>query len=336
MIYSFQLTRHPNIHYRAAIQRLSCCELLSMLKSLSIETEIHVETLGGASFLTFESRVLTQDELSWLAGHSSVVFQAAREGNLLLPLPCERMEYMPEDLPEILKYKGKTNPTFTRMMINTALSLTPFARSVPSPVVLDPLCGRGTTLFCALCAGAHGVGIDIDQRDLKEASDFFVRYLKYHRMKHELVSGSDTVLHRSIPRKTFTFAPTKDLFKSQDTRTLTLWQADTSLTGPLMKKKAAHIIVSDLPYGVQHAPQDSHRPEPFHQMLKRVLPSWKDSLCPKGAIALSFNTLTIKAKDVRSLFVEAGFLPVDSPDFRGLAHSVEQAVTRDVVFALVP
>ena len=103
-----------------------------------------------------------------------------------------------------------------------------------------------------------------------------------------------------------------------------------------MKKKAAHIIVSDLPYGVQHAPQDSHRPEPFHQMLKRVLPSWKDSLCPKGAIALSFNTLTIKAKDVRSLFVEAGFLPVDSPDFRDLAHSVEQAVTRDVVFALVP
>ena len=46
--------------------------------------------------------------------------------------------------------------------------------------------------------------------------------------------------------------------------------------------------------------------------------------------------MTLKAEDVRSLFIETGFLPVDSPDFRNLAHPVEQAVTRDVVFALVP
>ena len=77
MVYSFQLWRHPNIHYREAVQRLSRCELLAMLSSLSVETNIQEEYIGSAAFLTFESRPLSLAELAWLRRHSCIVFMAA-------------------------------------------------------------------------------------------------------------------------------------------------------------------------------------------------------------------------------------------------------------------
>ena len=44
---------------------------------------------------------------------------------------------LPEDLPEILKYKGKTGVPFTRFMINTAAALPPCALSANPLTLLD-------------------------------------------------------------------------------------------------------------------------------------------------------------------------------------------------------
>ena len=70
MVYSFQLWRHPNILYRDAVVRLARCELYSMLKSISVEAELQTEELGSATFLSFQCRMLTEPELSFLSGHS--------------------------------------------------------------------------------------------------------------------------------------------------------------------------------------------------------------------------------------------------------------------------
>ena len=51
-------------------------------------------------------------------------------------------------------------------------------------------------------------------------------------------------------------------------------------------------------------------------------------------MALSFNTLTLPASDVRSAVVQAGFRLPEDPHFDHLCHDVEHAVVRDVVFAL--
>ena len=106
MVYSFQLWRHPNIHYREAILRLSVCELFAMLRSLSITAEIQAETLGSASFLTFECRPLSPEELTWLRGHSCVVFMAEKRGSMLFPLAVDPPDAVFAALPEVLKYKG--------------------------------------------------------------------------------------------------------------------------------------------------------------------------------------------------------------------------------------
>ena len=336
MVYSFQLWKHPNIHYREAVQRLGRCELFSMLRCLSVDADIQIEIIGSAPFFTFESRTLSPEELTWLRGHSGIVFMAEKKGGSLLPLSVSPSEALSEELPEVLKYKGKTSPSFTRMMLNTAMSLTPFARHASSAGVLAPLCGKGTGLFCALCSGASAVGIDISGKDLREASDYFRRFLKLHRVSHTSVRHSETAGTLPVPAETVRFSLSKEKGSPDSQRFLTLYEGDTSLAGTLLRKKPAHALIADLPYGVQHAPQSGKKPEPFDRLLSRALPAWKEALRPGGALAVSFNTLTLKTETVRSLLAEAGFLVCDSPVFSGLIHSVEQAVVRDLVFATVP
>ena len=335
MVYSFQLWRHPNIHYREAVLRLGRCELLSMLKSLSVEADIQVEQTGNVSFFTFESRELSPPELAYLAGHSTLTLMAEKQGFFLRPLSVHSADPLPEDLPEILKYKGKTNPAFTRMMLNTGLALTPFVHQ-PQPVtVLDPLCGKGTSLFSALCMGADAVGIDTDRKDLKEASDFFSRYLKNAGMKHSIRSFSTTAASSGIPGTSFTFSCSRENWNAGITQSLTLHAGDSALASSLLRRHRAHLLVADLPYGIQHAPQGSTRSEPFGAFLARVLPAWRSALLPGAAAVLSFNTLTLKKAAVSQALSAAGFETVDAPEFSNLSHAVEQAVVRDLVFARV-
>ena len=334
MVYSFELLRHANIRYRESLSVLSCCELFAMLFSLGVSCDVRTETMGGSRFITFECRELSPDEISFLSGHSSVVFLTENRSGLLRPLPVTCSAYLPDDLPEVLKYKGKTSATFTRMMINTAAALSS-SRIPDRPLFFfDPVCGKGTGCFCAVSAGMNAVGIDVDRKDIREAADYFSRYMKFHRLKHEEKSRSETFRGHSLPLTEFIFADSKKHYQTGDTRTLTLACADTSESPALFRRSCADIIVADLPYGVQHAPQSGTKPEPLPGFLRRVLPVWKSVLRPGGAIALSFNTLTLPSREVLDALAASGFRLPNNEFFYSLRHEVEQAVVRDVVFAL--
>lgn len=335
-VYSFQLTQHTNIKYRDSLDRLGCNELTAMLIALGIHAPVHIEKLGGASFMMFDSHPLTEEQLRFLSAHSAVPFMAEMQEGLLRPLSRPDLNYLPEDLPEILKYKGKTSVTFTRCMINVALSASAFSSAKEPLTVLDPVYGKGTTAFCALQRGMNAAGVDVDIPALKESVDYFERYLKYHGLKHTLRKASETVGKSAVPLSSFTFAPTKEEWQAKDTRSLTVYQADTSLTERLFRKKPVHLIVADLPYGIQHAPVSGSAPESFTSLLNRVLPSWYNALLPGGAIAVSFNTLTLPTAKVQSCLTGAGFTVCDGPGYTGYRHEVEQAVVRDAVFAVKP
>lgn len=333
MVYSFLLNQHANIRYREAVGRLGQAELEFMLKGLGFHSAVRLETLGGANFLTFECEPLSPDQMRLLARHSSAVFFAERIGETLKPLNRPDPDRFPADLPEVLKYKGKTSPAFTKMMMNIALSLTPFMADKEPCTVFDPLCGKATTAFCAIEWGMNAVGLDLDRKDLREASDYFERCLKIHLLKHTVDKGSLTVGKRSVPETRFTVARDKEEMKTGDVRTLQLLEGDTALADALMKKHPAHILVADLPYGIQHAPQAGQHPESFGALLNRAMPSWFRALKPGGAVALSFNTLTVPTPTVIHSLENAGFSCVATPCLR---HEVEQAVVRDAVFAVKP
>ena len=334
MVYSFELIKHANIRYRESLSLLARCELFTMLFSLGISCDIRQEQMGGSQFLSFDCRELNDQELNFLSGHSSFVFMAEKRDGLLRPLPVTPAAYLPEDLPEVLKYKGKTSATFTRMMINTAASLSVFRNQSEPLVFFDPVCGKGTGCFCALTAGMNAVGLDLDRKDVREAADYFSRYLKYHKLKHTEKTRAETSGSHSVPVTDFTFADTREHWQSGDVRRLSLACADTVESPALFRRGGPHVIAADLPYGVQHAPQAGARPESLTRFLSRVLPVWKRVLRPGGAIALSFNTLTLPAQDVREALAASGFRLPRHEIFSSLRHEVEQAVVRDVVFAL--
>lgn len=333
MVFLFQLTPHANIRYREAQVKLGQAELACLLKGLGIPAQVTPYQVGGVSFLRFEADALTDAQLSALSMHSAALLLCEQQGDLLRPIEKVSHDYLTADLAEVLKYKGKTSAVFTHMMINCALTASDFFGSQEQLTVLDPMCGRGTTCFVALQHGMNAVGVDIDHRDLKECADYFERYLQYHRMKHKLDQSSRTVRKHAVPAAIYTIADTKEHFRAGDTRTLSLFLGDTGLTGELCKKSPAHLLVADLPYGVQHAPQDGKRADHFQQMMKRVLPLWKDALRKGGALALSFNTLTLKKADLCQLLTEAGFTPLTEAPYDDFQHFVEQAVNRDFVVA---
>lgn len=333
MVFLFQLTPHANIRYREAQVKLGQAELACLLKGLGISAEITPVTLGGVSFLRFEAEKLTEDQLTVLSMHSAALMICEQCGDMLRPLEKVSHAYLTEDLAEVLKYKGKTSAVFTHMMINCAYAASDFFGRDEVLTVLDPMCGRGTTCFVALQQGMNAVGVDIDNRDLKECADYFERYLQYHRMKHKLDQSSRTARKHAVPAAIYTIADTREHFKDGDTRTLSLFLGDTGLTGELCRKSPAHLLVADLPYGVQHAPQDGKRTESFMQVMKRALPQWKDAVRKGGAVALSFNTLTLKKADLVKLLEEAGFTPITDAPYDDFQHFVEQAVHRDFVVA---
>ena len=89
----------------------------------------------------------------------------------------------------------------------------------------------------------------------------------------------------------------------------------------------------DLPYGVQHAPSGK---EDISALLKSVCGEWFAALERGGALALAFNRNTLRRDAAISALTCAGFRIAEGPCYEGLEHWVEQAVTRDLIVAVVP
>ena len=337
MRYSFQLLPHPNIHYQEALKTLAANELQWILTALGIEAEITLTDMGGSAFLCFDAPVLHEDALRHIAGHSALLLLLEQqEDGLVRVMTKPDTAYLPHDLSEVLKYKGKTSATFTRMMINCALAASSFFGSSGQLTVLDPMCGKGTTAYCALEMGMNASGVDVDSSDLAEADAYLSRYMKLHRLKHQRTPRSVTVGGRGVSQVVYTLADTREHYLAGDTRMLTLTEADTARCDAIFRKSPAELLITDLPYGIQHAPVGGRKPEPFAALLRRALPSWRQAVRPGGAAAISFNTLTLPRDELIRLVSDAGFEPINEGSCAGFRHYVEQAVTRDVLIARRP
>jgi len=334
MQYALLLWPHANIRYMEALQKLAKCELSCLLKALQIDAPIEVQTLGGAPFLTFEAQPLNEAAFRALSGLSSFYLIAEKENGCLKPLTPAYPWYLPADAAEVLKYKGKTNASFTSLMINCALTASDFFNSGEALTVLDPMCGKGTSLYCAMRMGHHATGIEIDKKDWKEAGDYFARYLQLHKYKHKKKAASLTLQKgQSAPEIQFTFADCPEHYGNGEEKLLRLIQGDARRIGEMLKAKSAHLIVCDLPYGVQHAPQQGQKPLSITVLLSQTLPGLKKALKPGGAAAFSFNTYILSRETLIKLLEEAGFTPVTEAPYDDFEHWVEQAVNRDLVIA---
>ena len=333
MTYAFLLYPHANIRYRQSMLQLAVQELSMTLSALGREAEVVPQKMGGAMFLTFEAAKLTERDMRMLSQLASVYMLFEMEDGKLTTLERTHPNYVGEDLPALLKYKGKTNEMFTDTMLTMALAASAFMPVHDSQlVVCDPMAGRGTTLMLALRRGYHGVGIEIGKADVKEAADYMTRYLEFHRIKYKRTDSALTVSGQVGGRENkFVFSDSAEHFKDGDTRTLRLICGDTREAEALLKPNSVHLMVTDAPYGVQKG--TAGRQDSIGGTIAAALPGWFDVLKSGGVLAMSFNTHVTRREGLVRLFEKAGFEIVQTAN---LEHWVEQAISRDVILARKP
>ena len=333
MTYAFLLYPHANIRYRQSLLQLAVQELSMTLSALGREAEVVPQKMGGAMFLTFEAAKLTERDMRRLSQLASVYMLFEMEDGKLTTLERTHPNYVGEDLPALLKYKGKTNEMFTDTMLTMALAASAFMPVHDSQlVVCDPMAGRGTTLMLALRRGYHGVGIEIGKADVKEAADYMTRYLEFHRIKYKRTDSALTVRGQVGGRENkFVFSDSAEHFKDGDTRTLRLICGDTREAEALLKPNSVHLMVTDAPYGVQKG--TAGRQDSIGGTIAAALPGWFDVLKSGGVLAMSFNTHVTRREGLVRLFEKAGFEIVQTAN---LEHWVEQAISRDVILARKP
>ena len=328
---------HANSRYQEGVLRLSCAETANMLRRFGVDAPVDIVRRMGADFLEFEADALHEPLIRCLSAHSHLMLLfEGREDGSLVPLAGQRAPYLREDLPFVQKYKGKTNEAFTMHLINQAHMASAFWQEERLSL-LDPMCGRGTTLFQAVNRGFCATGAEIHGAEAEECGAFFKRYLEFHHIKHSQKKRSLTLNGKGVPLNEFSFAGDAEAYKAGDVRTLQLLTCDSVNLQKLMPRTKYHLMVADLPSGVQHAPgAQGKRAAPFEETLENNLRVWRELLLPGGAMALSFNVNTLPTARVRELMERCGLLVCRGEGYDGLEHWVEQAITRDAAVAVRP
>jgi SAM-dependent methyltransferase len=292
--------------------------------------EIREQTLGSVAYVTFEAEELGDVALGWLSNLAATFALFRLDDGRLLPLELRRWDQLDSDLVSIQKYSGKTNEAFTKLLLNVTLAASAFAQEPLGLSVLDPLCGRGTTLNQALTYGFNATGVEHDAKDFEAYSLFIQRWVKDKRFKHEAVRGSV----KGHPKLDLQLGLDKARYKAGETLRVCFVNADTSSCARVFQPRSFDLIVTDAPYGVQHGSQAasgmSRRPL---ELLTEAIPIWTPLLRPGGAIGIAWNTLVARREQLAALLTQNGLNVCDSAAYRGFQHRVDSSIERDLIVA---
>jgi SAM-dependent methyltransferase len=342
--YALLVSPSANRVYAAVAASLTVAEL-GVLAETVLTGRIRgarTERIAGVDYVVFEGD-LGADDLDHLANLSTAfaLFERRDDGPApsLRPVELSRLDCLDDDLLTILKYRGKTNELFTKLLVNVTVASSGAApRSLTERLrILDPLCGRGTTLNQVLMYGWHGAGIDVDRGDFDTYAAFLPRWLKEKRLKHTATTARLRREGRSLGRRLdVELATSKEAWAAGETITLTSALADTREAAAIFRAGSFDAIVADAPYGVQHGSRSgeglSRRPL---DLLAEALPGWISLLRPGGAVGLAVNLRTCPRSEALALLTSAGLEVRDSPAYRGFEHRVDQSIQRDIVVAVL-
>lgn len=324
---ALKITPQRSTQYTNMVATLAIPELLASPLGKLIR-ECKPVTLAGQAYLivTLQEEVsLSPYMLSVLArlGATSEAYEyfdtiGTVSGPLLRPIEPQFVPFVPLEMAETRRYKGKTNEVFTRVLLNVALFAGAYADNLNERLrILDPLAGGGTTLFLALSAGYDAFGIELNRQDV-ETTEVFTR--QYLESAHIHFKERDERGRRAGRRSQF------EIGRKGDTRLLVLVHGDATQADMHMREvlggPRVHAIVADLPYGIQHFGEIS-------SLLTQALPVWKNMLFPGGTLALAWNATRVeRAEMVNILEQEAGLKVHDEPPYTQFTHAVDRVIKR--------
>jgi SAM-dependent methyltransferase len=330
--YALLVSPSANRVYAQSASALGMAELRVVSESVLAGAlrELREERLGSVAYITFSADELSPLALSWLSNLATTFALFRQEDGRLVPLDLQRWDQVDSDLVSIQKYAGKTNEAFTKLLLNVTLAASDFATQRRALSVLDPLCGRGTTLNQALMYGFHATGVEVDAKDFEAYALFIQRWVKDKRLKHEAVQGHV----KGHPKLDLTLGLDKERYKARDTLRINYVNADTHAIAEIFHPRSFDLIVTDAPYGVQHGSQSgpamSRKPL---ELLATAIPIWRAALRPGGALGIAWNNLVANREKLAQLLDDSGLEVCDSPAYRGFEHRVDNSIQRDLIVA---
>jgi hypothetical protein len=308
--------------------------------------DIGGEVIGGVPYVTFAGDLDEARDAAFLAHLSAIyaLFQV-RDG-LLRPFDIPSPDRLDDDLVTIQKYQGKTNEQFTRLLLNVTLLSSAFAPGLADRkfAVLDPLCGRGTTLNQALRLGFDAAGVEHDRKDFEAYATFIRTWLKRKRIKHHAdydgpVRRDGQVIGRRLQLR---LAADPADYKAGRTQLLDVVSADTTRAPEFFRRATFDLVVTDAPYGIQHgsttgagAGQRRLARSPL-DLLADAVPGWAGLLRDGGALGIAWNTLVAPRAEAARILAAAGLEVLDDGPYRAFEHRVDQAIRRDILIARRP
>jgi SAM-dependent methyltransferase len=350
--YALLVSPSANRVYARAAAALTVAELGALAETALPGRlgQASIERIAGVEYVAFEGD-LDAEALAYVANVSTAfaLFERVRDGDrdiqgdgegddrgeAFRPVELHRLDCLDDDLLTILKYQGKTNELFTKLLLNvTVLASGAAPRLLTDRLrILDPLCGRGTTLNQTLMYGWHAAGLEIDAGDFDTYAGFLPRWLKDKRLKHTATTARLRRDGRTLGRRLdVALATDKEAWAAGDTVTVTYAQADTREAAEVYRAGSFDAIVTDAPYGVQHGSRSGEglQRRPL-DLLAEALPGWVRLLRPDGAVGVAVNLRTCPRADAVALLTEAGLAVRDTAAYCGFQHRVDQAIQRDIV-----
>jgi len=320
-----QIAPQRNTQYTEMVTALAPYELILSTLGDSIVGEIQLQKMGNLEYLMFDVNTFDDSLLELLdifAMTSSYFYYhdeiAGEAGPFLKPIDYPSNTVLPVSLIETRRYRGKTNELFTQFMCNLARYSSDFrSTSWRKLTILDPLAGGGTTLFVGLVLGADVAGVEQDKKVVEGTTTFLKQYTKTARIPANF--RIDKI--KNVGKRSF-------ITLDKSVRCV-IGHGDTSQVQHFVNGlKRPQLIVTDLPYGIQHQAQ-------WQEMLVSALPAWADVLADGGVLTFSWNATRFSRDDMIALVHDiSDFKVLNDPPYNQLAHQVDRVIKqRDVIVA---
>ncbi len=333
---ALKITPQRSTQYANMVATLAMPELLASPLGKAIKDCVSTTLAGQAYLLATLDEVQLSPYMLSVLGQMGATSEAYEyfdalgdvSGPLLRPIEPQFVPFVPLEMAETRRYKGKTNEVFTRVLLNVALFAGDYSSHINERLrILDPLAGGGTTLFLALSAGYDAFGIELDRQDIETTAVFTRQYLD---VAHIHYKERDERGRRAGRRYQFEIGRKGE---KSNTRMVVLVNGDAIQADMHLREVVGgprvHAIVADLPYGIQHFGEIS-------TLLTQALPVWTNMLLPGGTLALAWNATRIERAEMVIFLEQASGLTVrNEPPYTQFAHSVDRVIKRrDIVIGV--
>lgn len=295
--------------YFADMQTVALAEIAGLP---DVETGA-IEAHGGMDFLRVTCGV---DKVTDLLRLSFAQGLFAIDGDSWTPVEGGAGFVLHENFVVGEKYRGKTNETLTQLLINLATQVADTGNA--DLRLLDPMCGRGTSLLWAMRYGIRATGIEKDPSALNEIRRGLKKWTKLHRQRHKMVDGWVQKSNKKNVGKSMDF-----MAEGQVARFIT---GDTVNAQSLAGHKPFDLLVTDIPYGVQHMGGADGERSPL-AVIQAAAPGWAACLAPGGAMAIAYNCNIPRRPQMEAAFAGLGLDVIE----KNVAHRMSESIVRDVL-----